>query len=94
MLGRLDQNIKKWLCWEHFRCSEFTYGVKKDQNVESLICLIFVVFFDVLTLWCSDFWRSDPLPDFGTWIFHSKIVFPPYLIRKLHISEAFSFVFL
>jgi hypothetical protein len=55
-------------CWkfptdfggEHFWRSDITYGVKKDQNVESLICVTFQVLFnkvifDVLNK-LSTFW--------------------------------------
>ncbi len=62
---------------QNFWRSDITYGIKKDQNVEShvltfdVLIFDFLIFqhsdhpkntFDVLTLWCSDFQRSDPLP--------------------------------
>jgi hypothetical protein len=44
-----------------FWCSDITFGVKKDQNIESLICVTFdalfdEVIFDILIFWLSMFW--------------------------------------
>jgi hypothetical protein len=35
------ENFDSFSSQKYFWRSDFTYGVKKDQNVESLICLIF-----------------------------------------------------
>jgi len=32
---RLFQNIESLICREHFWCSDYTYGVRKDQNVKN-----------------------------------------------------------
>ncbi len=64
-----NQNIKSFTFKLDFRRSDITYGVKKDQNIKSLIWLLtfwpFSNFHQLLNVWRSDFQRSDPFPSLG-----------------------------
>ncbi len=54
---KVEKNVESLIWRENFWRSDFTYGVKKDQNIESLICLIFKFYRSVNYLWRKYLWR-------------------------------------
>jgi hypothetical protein len=53
---RYYQNVERLIWRKYFWCSDFTYGIRKVQNVKSLICLIFK-FWRKLFLVIKYLWR-------------------------------------
>jgi hypothetical protein len=46
MASKKVRTLKVYFVGEHFQHSDITYGIKKDQNIKSLICVTFNILFD------------------------------------------------